>query len=251
MHDGQQQQCFKEGAYVCLLKRLGIDNPRRIHTSLCATPAVENQQRAQRAWQTNLPQTPAALGAARLEKIVRVLHITQEAIARSPWKAQRGRSIQKAGHPNEQSGRVPSARQNFQGPVELAGISILSMQEKVSSRRVATCSSQAAWLSKGGGTIEYSVAYQERAASARRISEAMRFCGLDRQEGHPWLLSSQDCSALQVRSTCYYIPISLNRTPTNSGKPPLPFGLEKQAYRVLVAVIVRTSAFLEWQQSLC
>ena len=105
-------------------------------------------------------------------------------------------------------------------------------------------------LSKGGGTIEYSVAYQQRALSARRISEAMRFFGLDRQEGHPWLQSSHDCSAL-YGSTCYYISISLNRTPTNSGKPPLPFGLEKQAYRVLVAVIVRTSAFLEWQQSLC
>jgi hypothetical protein len=48
----------------------------------------------------------------------------------SPWQVQRSSSIEKAGHPMSKSVRVPSARRNFQGPVELAGVLILSMQEK-------------------------------------------------------------------------------------------------------------------------
>jgi hypothetical protein len=102
---------------------------------------------------------------------------------------------------------------------------------------------------KGAGTIEYHIQCsipregRVRPQNARRISEAMRFFGLDRLTK---LDKKAGLGCYQARTpvlyACYYVPISLNRTLANSGKPPLPFGLEKQDYRVVLAVIVRTRA---------
>jgi hypothetical protein len=87
MHDGKQQQCFKEGAYFCLVKKLGRRQPPGEFKRACAPLPLWRTNKTKRAWQTNLPQTSAALGPARLEKIVRVRHITQEAIARRHGKS--------------------------------------------------------------------------------------------------------------------------------------------------------------------
>src|SRR5207237_9403195 len=113
MHDGQQQQCFKEGPYVCLLKSLGIDNPRRIHTSLCATPAVENQQEQNARGKPTYHRRPLIAGRRGSKRLFVCCTLLKKRLPGHHGKPNAAEASKKAGHPNEQSGRVPSDETKF------------------------------------------------------------------------------------------------------------------------------------------